>query len=56
MDSNLKPKLLGVADNEIKHQFLSAKKARRILQWKPKYTLDEGLVKTIEWYKKFFNK
>lgn len=51
MGSNLKPKILNEATNEIEHQYLSAKKAREILAWKPKYTLEEGLKKTIEWYK-----
>ncbi|WP_321419181.1 GDP-mannose 4,6-dehydratase [uncultured Methanomethylovorans sp.] len=51
---NLKPKVLGVAKNEIIHQSLSAEKARRILNWKPMYTLDEGLERTIKWYKDFF--
>jgi nucleoside-diphosphate-sugar epimerase len=26
------------------------------LGWKPKYTLDEGIVKTVEWYKKYGTK
>ena len=54
MKSDLKPRVLGEATNEIKHQYLSAKKARKILKWKPKYTLEEGLQKTITWYKNFF--
>jgi CDP-glucose 4,6-dehydratase len=55
MDSRLEPKILNEASNEIKHQYLSAKKAREILGWQAKYTLDEGLLKTIDWYKNFFN-
>ncbi len=54
MKSNLAPKILKETTNEIKHQYLSAKKAREILEWKPKYTLDEGLQRTIDWYKDFF--
>ena len=54
MKSNLKPKILKETTNEIKHQYLSAKKAREILKWKPKYTLDEGLRRTIKWYEDFF--
>jgi len=54
MKSNLKPKILNEAINEIKHQYLSAKKAKKILGWRPKYTLEEGLKRTIEWYKEFF--
>ena len=53
MESNLKPKILNEATNEIKHQYLSAKKAREMLGWKPRYTLEEGLARTIGWYRKF---
>ena len=49
---NLKPIILNEASNEIKHQYLSAKKARKVLRWKPYYDLDKGLKETIEWYKK----
>ena len=49
---NLKPIILNEASNEIKHQYLSAKKARKLLKWKPYYSLDKGLKETIEWYKK----
>jgi len=48
-------KILGKAKYEIKHQYLSSKKARKILGWKPKATLDEGLKKTIKWYRDYFN-
>lgn len=54
MDSNLKPIILNEANNEIKHQYLSAKKAREILGWKPKFNLETGLKKTIDFYKNFF--
>jgi CDP-glucose 4,6-dehydratase len=54
MDSYMEPVVLGQATNEIRHQYLSAEKARKVLEWKPQYTLDEGLTKTIVWYRKFF--
>ncbi|MED5592967.1 GDP-mannose 4,6-dehydratase [Bacillus subtilis] len=56
MNSNLKPKVLNQGSNEIKHQYLSAEKARKLLNWTPTYTIDEGLEKTIEWYTEFFKK
>ncbi len=56
MKSSLKPIIKNEAKSEIQHQYLSAKKAKNILKWKPKYTFDDGLIKTIEWYKNFFNK
>jgi len=45
-------KILNQAQYEIKHQYLCSGKARKILGWKPEYTLDEGMRKTIEWYEK----
>ena len=52
----LKPKILNIAKAEIKDQYLDSSKARRLLSWKPKYTLEKGLKETIEWYKDFFKK
>jgi CDP-glucose 4,6-dehydratase len=49
----IKPKILGTAKNEIPHQYLSAKKAKSVLGWEPKYTLEEGLKETVDWYRKF---
>jgi CDP-glucose 4,6-dehydratase len=51
--SNLEPVVLNRANNEIKHQYLSADKARKMLGWKSKYPLEEGLKETIEWYEQF---
>ena len=48
----IRPKILNQAKNEIVHQHLSARKARRRLGWKPKYSLKQGLAKTVEWYRK----
>ncbi|UYO36194.1 GDP-mannose 4,6-dehydratase [Bacillus zhangzhouensis] len=56
MGSELKPRILNQGTHEIKHQYLSAEKARKLLDWKPDYSIDEGLEKTIEWYRKFFQK
>jgi CDP-glucose 4,6-dehydratase len=53
MDSKLQPKILDEVTNEIPHQYLSAEKARKILAWKPLFSLDQGLELTIEWYKDF---
>ncbi len=55
MNSNLHPDIKNEVTNEIRHQYLSAEKARRVLHWHPLFSLDEGLRKTIEWYRKFFN-
>jgi CDP-glucose 4,6-dehydratase len=53
MGSKLEPDVRNEAVNEIRHQYLSAEKARRLLGWGPLFTLDEGLRMTIEWYKEF---
>ena len=54
MGSNLKPEILNEASNEIRHQYLSAEKAQRILNWSPLFNLEQGLALTIEWYRDFF--
>jgi CDP-glucose 4,6-dehydratase len=54
MGSNLEPDIRNQANNEIRHQYLSANKSRNILNWQPVYTLDAGLSRTIEWYREFF--
>ncbi|MGI4787745.1 MAG: GDP-mannose 4,6-dehydratase [Janthinobacterium lividum] len=53
MGSDLKPDIRNEASNEIKHQYLTAAKARRMLDWEPLYTLDGALEKTIKWYTDF---
>jgi CDP-glucose 4,6-dehydratase len=49
------PKVLGQlpAPAEILSQYLSAEKARERLGWKPRYTLDDGLRDTIDWYRRW---
>lgn len=54
MESDLKPVILNQGSNEIRHQYLSAQKAREVLNWAPAYTIEQGLKKTIEWYRNFF--
>jgi CDP-glucose 4,6-dehydratase len=53
MASDLQPEVRNEAVNEIRKQYLNADKARRVLGWLPRFTLDEGLNKTIAWYKEF---
>lgn len=40
-------------EGEIVSQYVSSNKASRLLGWKPKFNLDEGLQQTIAWYLKF---
>jgi len=53
MESPLEPDVRNEAQNEIQHQYLSAAKARRMLNWTPLFTLEEGLVQTVNWYREF---
>jgi CDP-glucose 4,6-dehydratase len=55
MGSTLVPDVRNEASHEIKHQYLSAAKARRLLGWKPTFALDEGLDRTIHWYTRFLD-
>jgi CDP-glucose 4,6-dehydratase len=54
MESDLQPEIRNEANSEIRHQYLSAAKARTTLGWAPLFTLDESLLQTIRWYEKFF--
>jgi CDP-glucose 4,6-dehydratase len=53
MRSDLQPQILNQVTNEIQNQSLSAEKARRALGWAPLFGLDEGLARTIDWYRAF---
>lgn len=51
--THIAPDVRGSAAGEIHSQYLSAAKARRILAWKPAFTVEQGLTSTIEWYRAF---
>ena len=53
LESDLKPDVRSQATNEIRHLYLSAAKARKLFDWHPRFTLDEGLRRTIDWYEAF---
>jgi CDP-glucose 4,6-dehydratase len=53
MDSRLEPVVYNEATNEIRHQYLSAARARDVLGWAPLFTLERGLAETIDWYRAF---
>ena len=52
----LEPVIRGTAVGEIAAQYLSAEKARSILQWNPRHDLDSGLPDTIAWYRAYFER
>ena len=51
MGSDLAPVVLNEATSEIPRQYLDSAKARRMLGWRPAFGLDEGLKRTIAWYR-----
>ena len=48
--ADLRPIVQNIASAEIREQYLDAGKANAVLSWTPKYGMDEGLRRTIEWY------
>jgi len=50
---HIQPTVLNCAQGEIRNQYLSSEKAQQVLQWRASYSLDRGLVETIDWYRKF---
>lgn len=51
MGSQIAPIILNEASNEIRHQYLSAERARKELEWAPSFNMEEGLDRTIAWYR-----
>lgn len=54
--TDLVPDVRGTATNEIDAQHLSAAKARKVLGWSPRWTLEEALGETVEWYRAYLGK
>jgi CDP-glucose 4,6-dehydratase len=50
---DLRPVVQNIASAEIREQYLDASKAKKRLSWSPRYGMDEGLRRTIEWYRRF---
>lgn len=53
LGSDLLPDVQNTASNEIQHQYLDATKARDRLDWQPLFSIDDGLSRTVTWYKDF---
>ena len=51
--TDLEPVIQDRARAEIRDQYLDATKARQQLGWTPRFSLDEGLTRTVEWYERF---
>jgi len=55
MHMDLEPEILDEAVNEIREQRVDAGKARSELGWTPQHSLDAGLDKSIEWYRRYLS-
>ena len=53
MNSTFVPNIHNEASNEIREQYLSSDKSRKMLEWEPRFDLESGLKSTIEWYRDF---
>ena len=51
MGTELEPDIRANATHEIDRQFLSAAKARKLLGWQPRYSMEEALSETVAWYR-----
>ena len=52
---SIEPRILNKARGEIYSQYLDSSKAHKILGWQPRYTFNQGLLETIDWYKNYFS-
>jgi CDP-glucose 4,6-dehydratase len=53
MGSQLEPVVLNLPLKEIPEQRVSAARARRLLGWRPRATVESGLLETIGWYRSY---
>jgi CDP-glucose 4,6-dehydratase len=52
-DGKLEPEILNKpSPGEIVKQYLSSEKSKKMLKWMPKFTLEDGLKLTIDWFRK----
>ena len=50
---HLQPTILNEAENEIQEQHLNSCKAKKLLDWQPRYSLADGLRQTLSWYERY---
>ncbi len=56
MGSTLEPRVLNEARSEIIEQSLDATRAREVLGWRALFGLEEGLARTVPWYRAYFDR
>ncbi len=49
----LEPRILGENHGEIQRQWLSSEKARRVLGWEPAVSLEDGIARSVRWYRDY---
>lgn len=52
---NVKPKILNQVKSEIQSQYMDSGKAKKILGWEAKVPLEDGIRRTVDWYKEHLN-
>jgi CDP-glucose 4,6-dehydratase len=55
LGEQVEPNVLGRAEHEIRDQWLSAERARTELGWAAKVTMDDGLARTVGWYRELLS-
>jgi CDP-glucose 4,6-dehydratase len=53
---DLQPQVLNEASNEIVHQYLDAARAREVLGWQPQFSIEDGLARTVTWYREYLQR
>jgi len=51
--ADLQPQVLGQASDEIREQYLDSTRAYENLGWHPQFPFEEGLARTLSWYRAF---
>lgn len=51
---DLRPIVQNAASSEIREQYLDSQKARKMLTWTPRFSMEKGLQETVDWYTDFF--
>jgi CDP-glucose 4,6-dehydratase len=52
---DFEPDILGTAAGEIKHQYLNSALAEKLLGWRARTALEDGLRSTFSWYKSYLS-
>ena len=53
---DLEPASLNQASLEIREQYLDCAKTRKRLGWRPRFTFEEGIDRTVRWYEEHLSR